>query len=145
MIRIGSNCESGFFRGLGSGGRPGRGDCSRCGRFCWSGCRHGGVRNGGCNDGVGVSRSGRALLITSGEFAVSRGFVGIPGIGVNVLQCAAADAGFGETRGAGVQRGQALVQAQIGGRLGQGGQERAESLGRHVVGNEKFGVGKCGA
>ncbi len=64
---------------------------------------------------------------------------------IDVLQSAAADAGFGETRGTGVEGGQTLVQAKVCGRLRQGRRQRAQGLGRHVVRNKEFGIGERGA
>ena len=64
---------------------------------------------------------------------------GISGLGVNALQGATADARFGEALGAGVQSGETLIQAKIVRCLRQRPISGPESLGRHVVGNEKFG------
>ena len=95
----------------------------------------------GCG-GRGVRRT---LVVTVGKFAVSRGFVRISSVGIDVLQRAAAQSSFGEAAGASVQGCQALIDALIAGRERQGREQRSKRLLRHVIRDEEFGVGESGA
>ena len=139
VVLIRDDGEFKFFRGIGRSCRPGSGGI--CGGFRSWFCRS----RRQLDNGIGRSGSCRTLLVAIGEFAVAGGFFGISGFGIDVLQSAAADTSFSETRGPSVQSGEALVQAKIVGRLRQSGHQRAQSLGGHVVRNEKFRVGKSGA
>ena len=87
---------------------------------------------------------GSTFFVLAGQVAVAAGFVGMSGIVIKLFQIAAAYGGFAEAAGPGVQRGQSLVEPQVAGSLGQRGHQRSQCLGRHVVGNEKFGVGQRG-
>ncbi len=94
---------------------------------------------------MGSAGDCRTLLVAVSQLAVACSFLGISSFGVDALQGAAANAGFGEAFGASVQRGQPLVQAKIIGSLRQSGHERGQSFGGHVIGNKKFRVGEGGA
>ena len=64
---------------------------------------------------------------------------------VHAFQGAAADGGFGKALEAGVERGQALVQAHVARRLRQSAQQRHDRLVRQIVGKEQVGIGNRGA
>ena len=100
--------------------------------------RHRRARPGLAGDRLG----GSSLFVLAGQVAVAAGFVGMSGIVIKLFQIAAANRGFAEAAGPGVQRGQALVESQVAGSFGQSGHQGAKCLGRHIVGNEKFGVGQ---
>src|SRR5216683_1821154 len=136
---MGDDGEFGIFGGLWGSSGPGSGGGSLDGNYSGRGF----YRGSGMLDGGDWGRGG-AIFVSVGKFGVTRGLFGVSRFRVDILQSAAAYAGFGETGGAGVQGGEALVQAKIGGGLRERGHERAKSFGGHVVGNEKLGIGEGG-
>ena len=66
------------------------------------------------------------------------------GIAVDALKRAAAGGGFGKTVKAGMERGQALVQARVERRVRQSAQQRHDRLIGQIVGKEQVGIGDRG-
>src|SRR4029077_15905439 len=89
----------------------------------------------------GLDRTRRgAFLVLVGQLAVTSGLLWVPRVVIDTFQHAAANRRLSKTTGSGVQGGQTLVQTQIFWRLRQGGQQRPQGFGGHVIGNEKLGI-----
>src|SRR5579862_173244 len=85
--------------------------------------------------------NGTAFFVALGQFAVFCRLFGMVRFRINALQRSAAKCSFGETASTSMQSGQALIDAEIGGCHRQGGDQRSQGLGGHVVRDEKLGVG----